>query len=267
MEKFEEKGDKVSMGDLNLAEMLSAGLFSAVCAMAGALVMIQQMDRISHEEARYGLPAGKINLIGTIVGGLAGLLAAVLCIYYYLFADSVGWIGWIGRSSYLLVLLASAGHLSVLMHLWIRLNAEDRDLQVGKGPQEGTLSLSRRQGLARLDRGGLEELKTQDKELVIELVGVFGDRLLTSQRALNRIPFYGYLGTVCGILLMAKHLTQLDEATETFQVLRDMAGGLVLAFQTTLVALLAYLPLRKGIDILVKRVSDLEQTWLSMRDE
>ncbi|MDP6039621.1 MAG: MotA/TolQ/ExbB proton channel family protein, partial [Candidatus Latescibacteria bacterium] len=73
-------------------------------------------------------------------------------------------------------------------------------------------------------------------------------------------------GTVCGILLMAQELTRLDEATETFKVLRDMAGGLVLAFQTTLVALLAYLPLRKAYDVLLNRISDLERKWLAMRE-
>ena len=65
---------------------------------------------------------------------------------------------------------------------------------------------------------------------------------------------------------MARELSGLDEATETFQVLRDMAGGLVLAFQTTLVALLAYLPLRKGMDLLMNRVAALERSWLGLRD-
>ena len=257
------------MGGLNWVEMLSSVLFAAVCAMAGALVMMQQMDAICREEGRYGLQAGNANLIGAAVGGVAGLSIAGLCIYYYLFAGgSGGWIEWVGRSSYVLVVSASAGHLTVMVHLWIRLDAEDRDLRGGQGPQEGTLSLRRRRELDHLQRGGhaYGEMKARDDEVVAELTGVFGERLLTGQRALGRIPFYGYLGTVCGILLMAKHLTRLDEATETFRVLRDMAGGLVLAFQTTLVALLAYLPLRKGGDILLKRMADLEHAWLSLRD-
>ena len=111
------------------------------------------------------------------------------------------------------------------------------------------------------------DLRARDDEAVETLVAVFGERLLMGQRALNRVPFYGYLGTVCGILLMAQELTHLDEATETFRVLRDMAGGLVLAFQTTLVALLAYLPLRKAFDLLLTRVADLERSWLALREE
>jgi biopolymer transport protein ExbB/TolQ len=95
---------------------------------------------------------------------------------------------------------------------------------------------------------------------------VFGERLLTIQRSLGRIPFYGYLGTVCGILMMSLELTRLNEATESFRVLRDMAGGLVLAFRTTLVALVAYLPLRKGVDAMANRLMDIERRWLAMRD-
>ena len=118
----------------------------------------------------------------------------------------------------------------------------------------------------RQSRENYADLRARDDEAVDELLAVFGERLLSEQRALSRIPFYGYLGTVCGILLMAEELTRLDEATETFKVLRDMAGGLVLAFQTTLVALLAYLPLRKGYDMLLNRMSDLERKWLDMRE-
>ena len=130
------------------------------------------------------------------------------------------------------------------------------------------MSLRRRAALKDLLRTGpsYADFRAQDDEVVAELLGVFGERLLAGQRALSRIPFYGYLGTVCGILLMAEKLTYLDEATESFRVLRDMAGGLALAFQTTLVALLAYLPLRKGVDVLLSRTAALERSWLALRD-
>ena len=205
------------------------------------------------------------------MGGLAGLAFAAIGIYYYFFAVSRGgWIQWVGRSSYVLVLFASASHLAVMIHLWLRLGAEERDVRgAGRGPQEATLSLRRRTALRDLQQSGgpVAERKARDDETVEEMVGVFGERLLSGQRAVSRIPFYGYLGTVCGILLMARELSGLDEATETFQVLRDMAGGLVLAFQTTLVALLAYLPLRKGMDLLMNRVAALERSWLGLRDD
>ena len=81
-----------------------------------------------------------------------------------------------------------------------------------------------------------------------------------------RIPLYGYLGTVCGILLMAQELGQIDEASETFKVLSSMAEGLALAFKTTLVALMSYLPLRKTVDYMLQRVATIEIAWRRMRE-
>ena len=69
------------------------------------------------------------------------------------------------------------------------------------------------------------------------------------------------------VLLMAFELGKINEATETFKVLSSMAGGLVLAFQTTLVALLAYLPLRKATDYLLQRLTELEDVWKGWRTE
>ena len=107
----------------------------------------------------------------------------------------------------------------------------------------------------------------RDDGALEELVGVLGTPLLNARNDLSRIPFYGYLGTVCGILLMAQQLGFINEATETFKVLSSMASGLVLAFQTTLVALLAFLPLRKATDYLIRRLGRLEEMWLQARDE
>ena len=45
-----------------------------------------------------------------------------------------------------------------------------------------------------------------------------------------------------------------------------MAEGLVLAFKTTLVGLLAYLPLRKVADYLLQRLSSLEDVWTRARE-
>jgi len=256
------------MGGLNWVELLSSVLFWAVCAMAGALILMQRMESICKYETQYGLPSGQSNLIGAIVGGLAGAGVAGIAIYFYFFAPSAaGWVEWTGRLSYVLILSASAAHIVVLVHIWLRLEDENQALMKSES-QTDTLSQLRSQQVRsiRQSRDGYADVKARDDESLDELLSVFSDRLMTGQRALSRIPFYGYLGTVCGILLMARGLTNLDEATETFRVLRDMAGGLVLAFQTTLVALLAYLPLRKVFDVLLNEMADLERKWLAMRE-
>lgn len=256
------------MGGLNWVELLSAVLFWAVCAMAGALILMQRIESICKYESQYGLPAGQSNIIGAVVGGLAGAGVAGIAIYFYLFAPpGAGWVEWVGRLAYVLILAASAAHLVLLIHLWVRLDDEHHALVK---PEVGTQTLTqvRTQQVRaiRQSRDGFADVKARDDEALDDLLAVFSDRLLSGQRALSRIPFYGYLGTVCGILLMAEGLTNLDEATETFKVLRNMAGGLVLAFQTTLVALLAYLPLRKAFDLLMNDMADLERKWLAMRE-
>ena len=110
------------------------------------------------------------------------------------------------------------------------------------------------------------DLKSRDEEVLDELVGFLGDPLTHVRRDLTRIPLYGYLGTVCGILLTAQELSQIDEATQTFKALSAMAEGLVLAFKTTLFGLLAYLPLRKVADYLLQRLSTQEDAWIRARD-
>ena len=45
-----------------------------------------------------------------------------------------------------------------------------------------------------------------------------------------------------------------------------MAEGLALAFKTTLVALLSYLPLRKAVDYMLQRVANIEIAWRRMRE-
>ena len=238
--------------------------------MAGALVLMQRMEVMCSHEKQYGLPDEHGNLIGSVAGGLAGAGVAGIVIYFYLFVPSgAGWVEWIGRSSYVLILAAGMSHIMLLIHLWLRLDREDQAMMDNdKKNQKNTLTMLRLQhmDIIRQSRESYADLKARDDEALDDLMVVLSDRLLTGQRALTRIPFYGYLGTVCGILLMAEGLTNLDEATETFKVLRDMAGGLVLAFQTTLVALLTYLPLRKAFDVLVGRMADLERKWLAMRE-
>ena len=259
------------MESLTRIEILTSILFISACAMAGALTLMQDMAAIGREEHRYGLPANHANLTSAALGGLAGLGIALLGIYYYMFVPPPqSWIEWVGRSSYALIVAASAAHLSLVVHMWMRIRAEEKALRSpATGHRLGTLLSRRNEGLKQLeyDTDTYTDLKARDDELIADLIGVIGERLLLGYRALSRIPFYGYLGTVCGILLMAQELARLDEATETFKVLRDMADGLTLAFKTTLIALLAYLPLRKCFDILLSRVGTLERAWLALRDE
>ncbi len=258
------------MENLTWFEILIAAVFVSACAMAGALTLIQEIVSICRDENRYGLPSNNANLKSGVLGGLAGLGVAALGIYYYMFVPPPqSWIEWVGRSSYALIVAASAAHLSLIIHIWVRIRAEERALSSPAHHKEGALLSRRSAGLNDLKQttDTYTDLKVRDDELITDLIGVIGERLLLGHRALSRIPFYGYLGTVCGILLMAQELARLDEATETFNVLRDMANGLTLAFKTTLVALLAYLPLRKCIDILLGRVGALERAWLALRDD
>lgn len=110
------------------------------------------------------------------------------------------------------------------------------------------------------------DFKSRDDEVVDDLVGFFVEPLLNARRDMARLPLYGYLGTVCGILLMAQELGQIDEASQTFKILSSMAEGLALAFKTTLVALVSYLPLRKAADYLLQRALLIESAWLRMRE-
>ena len=121
-------------------------------------------------------------------------------------------------------------------------------------------------GNLRREHRAYADIKSRDEEVLDELVGFLGDPLAHVRRDLTRIPLYGYLGTVCGILLTAQELSQIDEATETFKVLSAMAEGLVLAFKTTLVGLLTYLPLRKAADYMVQRLATQEDAWARARD-
>ena len=122
-------------------------------------------------------------------------------------------------------------------------------------------------GNLRREHRAYADIKSRDEEVLDELVSFLGDPLAHVRRDLTRIPLYGYLGTVCGILLTAQELRQIDEATETFKVLSAMAEGLVLAFKTTLVGLLTYLPLRNAADYMVQRLAALDHAWARARDD
>ena len=208
-----------------------------------------------------------MRAIASILGGVAGLIIGVIVLYFASQTSRFNLIEWVGRGSYLLVTGAASGHLLILIRTALHLKSEEA-AWAGGNPPHGTLSHQRMQALSRFrrDHRNFADIRMRDDVLLEELVGVLGTPLLNARNDLSRIPFYGYLGTVCGILLMAQQLGFINEATETFKVLSSMASGLVLAFQTTLVALLAFLPLRKATDYMIRRLGRLEEMWLLARD-
>lgn len=89
------------MGGLSRIEVLSAILFWAVCAMAGALILMQRMEQIRRHEKQYGLSAGQGNLIGAAFGGLAGAGMAAIGIYFICLWQERR-VGWSGRGACLM---------------------------------------------------------------------------------------------------------------------------------------------------------------------
>ena len=219
-----------------------------------------------HDEA-YSLCVSRLQFFASVIGLLTGLIVGALAAYYlFINPQPASAFAWIGRFSYVLITWSAGGHLLSLTHIGLHLRREERAWERGLDPN--TLGRRRMEQLAELQRqpGNYSDHKSRDEELVDELVGFLGDPLTHMRRNLARIPLYGYLGTVCGILLTAQELSQIDEATQTFKALSAMAEGLVLAFKTTLVGLLAYLPLRKAADYLVQRLARQEDAWVRERN-
>ena len=236
---------------------------------SGSLVMLYRARQMRVQEQQYSIAAPYLQHLAGGIGAVVGLIIGGLAVYYLGLNQKATLIEWIGRFSYILVAGASGGHVLVLVHTGLHLVREERAWKRRRGPGPGTLGLRRVETLGQLRQQYKHylDLKSRDDMVVEELVDVLGNDLLATRRSLNRLPFYGYLGTICGILLMAQELSKINEATETFKVLSSMAHGLVLAFRTTLVALLAYLPLRKVTDYLVQRLGALEDSWIRLQDE
>ena len=249
--------------------VVAAALFMLACGVSASFALLHRARRIREREAAYGIVTSNLQHIGAGLGAVSGLIIGGLILYFLQDTSGFSVIEWIGRSSYMLVAGAAAGHLLVLARTALQLLKEEEAWFGTKKPASGTLGSRRLSALQRLQRQHKHyvDLKGRDEQVLDELVGVLGTPLLNTRNDLSRIPFYGYLGTVCGILLMAEELGRINEATETFRVLQTMAKGLVLAFQTTLVALVTYLPLRKGTDYLIRRLARLEDVWTLARDE
>ena len=246
---------------------------SILLVLAGGISVsclhLRRARRMRRHDATYSLYSPRLQLIGSGMGSLTGFTVGALVAYYlFINPQPASVFAWIGRFSYVLIAWAAGGHLLSLAYINLHLRREERAWNRGGGPGPNTLGRRRMEKIEELQRqpGNYSDRKSRDEELVDELVGFIGDPLTHVRRDLTRIPLYGYLGTVCGILLTAQELSQIDEATQTFKALSAMAEGLVLAFKTTLVGLLAYLPLRKIADYLVQRLARQEDAWVRERN-
>ena len=258
--------------DLLNDELILLGSTILLVLACGVTVSCWHLRRARHLRQRdqaYSLKIPRLRFLASSMGLLTGSIIGALAAYYLFISPQLASVfAWIGRFSYVLIAWAAGAHLLSLAHTGLHLRREERVWAQRGGPGPNTLGRQRMERLAELQResDNYSECKSRDEELVDELVGFLGDPLTHVRRDLARIPLYGYLGTVCGILLTAQELSQIDEATQTFKALSAMAEGLVLAFKTTLVGLLAYLPLRKIADRLVQRVARQEDAWVSERN-
>ena len=253
---------------MNWPAVIAGVLVVVAGGASGALVLLHRGKGLRSAEQKFALHTPHLNRIAAVLGAITGLAMGGIAVYFLALNSTANVIEWIGRFSYILVAGASGAHLLVLVHAFLSLRREERAFGAKDGPLVGSLAKLRVEALLhfRREHKHYSDLKTRDEAAVDQYINFLGNPLLHVRRDLARVPFYGYMGTVCGILLMAQELGQITEATETFRVLSSMAGGLVLAFQTTLVALLAYLPLRKLTDHLIQRVEALEESWHGLRD-
>ena len=257
------------MEKLNWLVVVGGILLVVACGVSGSLVLLYRGRQMRLQERQYAISTPYLQHIAGGIGAAMGLAIGGVVFYYLSLNKQATLIEWIGRFSYILVAAASGGHLLVLVTTALNLMREEQAWKNKRGPGRNTLGRRRLEAYGNMEgeQGRYLDLKSLDEAVVDELIGVLGNALLGARRNLVRLPFYGYLGTVCGILLMAEELSKINEATETFKVLSSMAQGLVLAFQTTLIALLAYLPLRKVADCLMQRLAALEDDWSRLRDE
>jgi len=236
--------------------------------ISGSVMQMQRARRLHQRDRERGVSIANLKYIAAGIGALAGIIIGAVAAYYLSLNERADVIAWVGRFSYVLIAWSAGGHVLTLVHVGLHIFREEEALKVGKSPNRATLAARR---ILMLDRLRSEyrhyiDFKSRDDEVVDDLVGFFVEPLLNARRDMARLPLYGYLGTVCGILLMAQELGQIDEASQTFKILSSMAEGLALAFKTTLVALVSYLPLRKAADYLLQRALLIESAWLRMRE-
>ena len=235
------------------------------CVLTGVFWYLQVVKQMIARDEIYDLAIARLKHIAVLVGALAGSGVGAVCAFYLIENQSVSFVAWLGRISYVFIICAASSHILVLVHAWFHIR---RELSSSESLSNslGNVRLNKLKQIEAKHRHYID-IRTRDDEVVDELIGVISEPIFNARRDMMRLPLYGYLGTVCGILLMAQELGRIDEASQTFKVLSSMATGLVLAFKTTLVALLAYLPLRKIIDLLINRLVEIEKLWRNQREE
>ncbi len=236
--------------------------------ISGSLLQMQRARRLNQRDSARGVRIAHLKYMAAGIGALAGLIIGALAAYYLSLNQRADVIAWVGRFSYALIAWSAGGHILTLLHIGLHIFREEEALKAGKSPGRATLAARRIVQLEALrsEHRHYIDFKSRDDEVMDDLIGFFVEPLLNARRDMARLPLYGYLGTVCGILLMAQELGQIDEASQTFKILSSMAEGLALAFKTTLVALVSYLPLRKAADYLLQRATSIESVWLRMRE-
>ena len=235
------------------------------CGLTGALWHLQTAKRMIAKDLQYGLVIDNIKHAAIAVGILSGSAVGGIFGYYLAENQGVSFVAWLGRLSYVFILCSGSSHVLVLIHAWLHIQRE----LFSRETSSNCLSNIRIDRLKYIETNHRHyiDVRTRDDEVIDDLIGFISEPIFNARRDMTRLPLYGYLGTVCGILLMAQELGRIDEASQTFTVLSSMATGLVLAFKTTLVALLAYLPLRKIVDLLLMRLAELEKKWRLQREE
>ncbi len=239
----------------------------AAGGISGSLLQLMRARRLHLRDREHGVAVEPLRHVAGAIGAVAGVIVGALVAYYLSLNQRADLIAWVGRCSYVLIAWSASGHLITLAHMGLHLVREERALRkLGSDPSLTARRLHLLQEERRTHRHYID-FKTRDEEVMDGLIGFFAEPLLNARRDMARLPLYGYLGTVCGILLMAQELGQIDEASQTFKVLSSMAEGLALAFKTTLVALVSYLPLRKAVDYMLQRVAVVEGAWRRMRED
>ena len=246
--------------------IITLAVFGVIaCGLTGTLWYLRAVKKMIVKDLQYGLVIDKIKHIAIVVGVLSGSISGAVFGYYLAEDQGVSLVAWLGRMSYVFIIFSASSHILVLIHAWLHIQRELFSRET-VAKSLGNIRMERLKKIVTNHRHYID-VRTRDDEVIDDLVGFISEPIFNARRDMTRLPLYGYLGTVCGILLMAQELGRIDEASQTFTVLSSMATGLVLAFKTTLVALLAYLPLRKIVDLLLMRLAELEKRWRLQREE
>ena len=127
----------------------AAVLLMLACGATGGLALIFRARRMRQREAAYGIDTRHLQHIATGLGVTAGLIIGGLVLFFLQDTARFNTIEWIGRSSYMLVTAATAGHLLILARTILHLLKEEEAWFGAKRPADGTLGARRMSALQR----------------------------------------------------------------------------------------------------------------------